>query len=123
MTKRLLSWLLVLALLVGICVTALADASPEPDGGGGGTPCNHVYGISLSPERVKYTSRDSSYHYKTVIKVMKCVYCASVTEVVIESPKLELHSWVILSRELVGDRYLVRKSCRYCNKTLQGYED
>lgn len=169
MTKRLLSWLLVLALLVGVCVTALADEPTIPDGGG----CAHSYAIvkgprktsysdysasyhykyvrqerrcaycastawvdvenptleahnystAMSGEKTSYTYHNASYHYKKVTKLMKCAYCASTTDVVIEPAKLETHSWVIRSKELVGDRYMVTKLCQYCGKTLYVYED
>lgn len=123
MPKRLLSWLLVLALLVGICVTALADASPEPDGGGGGTPCNHIYSIIMSSKTTTYTAYNSSYHYKAVTQYRKCVYCGAVANVQIESPVLEPHSWVTLSKELVGSNYVITKECSRCHKSITSYAD
>lgn len=117
MTKRLLSWLLVLALLVGVCVTALADEPPIYDGGG----CAHFYSIPKGPRKPVYTCCDSSYHYKKVTQLMKCEYCASTVTVTVEATQSEPHSWVILSKEEVDDRYHIVKKCRYCDKLLDGY--
>lgn len=119
MTKRLLSWLLVLALLVGVCVTALADEPTIPDGGG----CKHFYSKPLEARKTVYTVRDSSYHYVKVTQLMKCEYCASTATVVVVASRLEAHSWTILERTKVEDRYYVRKKCAHCDKTLTGYED
>lgn len=119
MTKRLLSWLLVLALLVGVCVTALADEPPIYDGGG----CKHLYTKALEPRDVKYTIISSTQHYKTVTQLMKCEFCASTAVVQVESPKYEQHTWKYTSKELVGDRYKVTKECIHCHKVLKGYEN
>lgn len=112
MTKRLLSWLLVLSLLVGICVTALADEPTIPDGGG----CAHSYAIVKGPRVTSYSTHGYSNHYKYVRQLRKCAYCASTVYVDVESPKLEDHTWVISSKELVGSRYHVIKDCSLCHQ-------